>query len=81
MIKDLILEHNIKVSEENNINLGCANGWDKSTNEFFKKMRAFIVPDSGYGRNLGRCYNGYGAKYQDIDGTIYSVDYSVDSSD
>jgi hypothetical protein len=75
------LEEKAKSKAVNNIiNLGTANGWNKETGEFYKQLNECLVPKSQSSRKLGNCYNEYSFE-ADINGTIYKIVHSVDSSD
>lgn len=67
-------------TKNNSINLGTANGWGKETEELYNELSKIRIPDSGFSRNLGRCYNEYGFDVI-INEQKYTVKYSVDSSD
>ena len=78
-IEQIITENKLHVSH-GEIRLGTENSWDAERYSIYESLRAYIVPNSGTSRNLGRCYNEY--SFTVNDGTSeYVVVYSVDSSD
>lgn len=79
-----MISQNLKEACENakhgEINLGTANGWGDKTNQLYKELSEYKIPDTGTSRNLGRCYNEYSFDVR-IDEKVYVVVYTVDSSD
>ena len=70
----------IKKAKDGVINLGTANGWNKSTGDQYQALQEFKVPGSGTSRNLGNCYNEYGFDVL-IEDQTYTVIHRVDSGD
>ena len=75
-----IITEAIKKAKDGVINLGTANGWNKSTGDQYQALQEFKVPGSGTSRNLGRCYNEYGFDVL-IEDQTYTVIHTVDSGD
>ena len=75
-----IITEAIKKAKDGVINLGTANGWNKSTGDMYQALREFELPGSGTSRNLGNCYNEYGFDVL-IEDQEYTVIHTVDSGD
>ena len=79
MNQDLINKA-IARAKDGRINLGCANGWLNETNDIYRELRDHMVAGTATSENLGRCYNEYTFGVE-LNGSSYTVVYSVDSSD
>jgi hypothetical protein len=62
------------------INLGCANGWSKTTRDRYTELEGLKIDGSSSSRNLGNCYNEY-SFWITQEGEKVNVVYTVDSSD
>jgi hypothetical protein len=75
-----VITEALKRAKDGIINLGTANGWNKSTDDMYQALQEFKLPGSGTSRNLGRCYNEYGFDVL-IEDQEYTVIHTVDSGD
>ena len=70
----------LKEAQGSIIDLGCANGWNKETNEQYRALRELMVPGSQGSKNLGRCWTEYSFDVN-VEGKIYTIIHNVDSGD
>ena len=79
MNRETIIEE-LKNAPGSIIDLGCANGWNKLTNEQYIALRELMVPGSIRSKELGRCWTEYAFDIN-LENKIYTILHNVDSGD
>jgi len=78
-IREILEQHGIPVNNQV-INMGIMNGWNKNYFEAHRKFRDFYIPGTINNKELGRCYSKTSIHITDGLETFLYV-YNVDSSD
>ena len=82
MIHAIAKQYDIQIKSNNVIDLGYQNGWSNMTNQFYKSIQMYRIPNTLTKRVLGSCNYEYSAEYHDdISSEVFTVISRIDSGD